>query len=103
VQNLSVNTSLAALLLDREFPEVAAYALDAPSPTSLEQNNFFRDGNGFVVALKADISVFRNLNVITYKRIGNVLLNKEPDETFTIEQFDGDIFICPLDILDYHW
>lgn len=104
VKNLSINTDLGLVVLDRELAEVAAYPLSAAGGgSSIEENEFFKDGNGYTASIKADVSVFRNLDTIEYKRIGNIQLHKELGIDFEIELFDGDIFICPLDIVDYHW
>lgn len=103
LSNLSISTDLGVLVLDRELAEVAAYPLSTPDGGSpIGENKFFKDGNGYTASIKADIYVFRNLETIEYKRIGNIQLHKEENVLFEATLFDGDIFICPLDIVDFH-
>lgn len=103
VSNLSISTDLGLIVLDRELAEVAAYTLTPASGASpIQENRFFKDGQGYTASIKADLYVFRNLNLIEYKRIGNTQLHKETGTDFEIEVFDGDIFVCPLDIVDIH-
>lgn len=101
VVNLSVNSTIGIIKLDREVTEVAAHALT--TGPLWDYNTFFQDGNGLGVTLKADIVVFRNLNAIQYRRIGSRIHRKEEDETHVTTLYAGDTFLAPLEVLDYTW
>lgn len=88
-----MHTNVLILSLDRLLDEQNTYGGSGPT-------QFFIEANGFEVALKVDTYVFTDLYSIIYKRIGNYVTTAS---SFPYPQinFDGDIFVTPMNIMDY--
>lgn len=92
IRNSSINTNVGLVQLDRIPQDYLDYS------GTLTQ--FFSDGDGLGVSIKAYADVFNNLFSINYRRIGQNIF-KKTGATLNTFHYDGDIFIGNLSVLDY--